>query len=165
MELIIDRGFMDNFFLAYNENDAYHEDIKQFYKKIKGWKIITNYESEKEFILEAENSNPFLHWFIETNVPEIEFRKDLLTELKSEGYYSKGSPFKLVFCDSETHSEKHGFLTIKSDDISGRRGLYESIIKGLKFPEPREPLSFNVLLRELNALGLETELIKEDKDE
>ncbi|MBI4723333.1 MAG: DNA-directed RNA polymerase subunit beta [Candidatus Stahlbacteria bacterium] len=56
-------------------------------------------------------------------------------------------------------------LTIKSDDISGRRGLYESIIKGLKFPEPREPLSFNVLLRELNALGLETELIKEDKNE
>jgi DNA-directed RNA polymerase subunit beta len=56
-------------------------------------------------------------------------------------------------------------LTIKSDDIIGRRGLYESIIKGQMFPEPREPLSFNVLLRELNALCLETELIREAKDE
>jgi DNA-directed RNA polymerase subunit beta len=56
-------------------------------------------------------------------------------------------------------------LTIKSDDIIGRRRLYESIIKGTKLPEPREPLSFNVLLRELNALGLVTELIKEGKSE
>ncbi len=55
-------------------------------------------------------------------------------------------------------------LTIKSDDIMGRRGLYESIIKGVKFPEPKEPMSFNVLLKELNALCLETELIKEEKN-
>ncbi len=54
-------------------------------------------------------------------------------------------------------------LTIKSDDIIGRRGLYESIIKGVKFPEPKEPMSFNVLLKELNALCLETELIREEK--
>ena len=54
-------------------------------------------------------------------------------------------------------------LTIKSDDIIGRRGLYESIIKGVKFPEPKRPMSFDVLLKELNALCLETELIKEEK--
>ncbi len=54
-------------------------------------------------------------------------------------------------------------LTIKSDDIMGRRGLYESIIKGVRFPEPKKPMSFDVLLKELNALCLETELIKEDK--
>jgi DNA-directed RNA polymerase subunit beta len=54
-------------------------------------------------------------------------------------------------------------LTIKSDDVIGRRKSYEAIIKGKKLPEPTEPLSFNVLLRELNALSLVTELSREGK--
>ncbi|CAN0359039.1 unnamed protein product [Pylaiella littoralis] len=46
-------------------------------------------------------------------------------------------------------------LTIKSDDINGRHEVFTAIIKGQNIPEPGIPESFNVLLRELNALGLD----------
>ena len=46
-------------------------------------------------------------------------------------------------------------LTIKSDDINGRQEVFTAIIKGHNIPEPGIPESFNVLLRELNALGLD----------
>ena len=45
-------------------------------------------------------------------------------------------------------------LTVKSDDVVGRAKTYESIVKGEKMPEPGIPESFNVLLHELNGLGL-----------
>lgn len=51
-------------------------------------------------------------------------------------------------------------LTIKSDDIKGRNRAFEAIIKGQKIPNPGVPESFNVLVKELNALGLEVELLK-----
>ena len=46
-------------------------------------------------------------------------------------------------------------LTIKSDDINGRHGVFNAIINGRPIPEPGIPESFKVLLRELNALGLD----------
>ena len=46
-------------------------------------------------------------------------------------------------------------LTIKSDDINGRHEVFTAIIKGHNIPDPGIPESFNVLLRELNALGLD----------
>ena len=46
-------------------------------------------------------------------------------------------------------------LTIKSDDINGRHEVFTAIIKGRNIPEPGIPESFRVLLRELNALGLD----------
>nr|YP_009327002.1 DNA-directed RNA polymerase beta subunit [Pleurocladia lacustris]ANS57515.1 DNA-directed RNA polymerase beta subunit [Pleurocladia lacustris]ANS57659.1 DNA-directed RNA polymerase beta subunit [Pleurocladia lacustris] len=46
-------------------------------------------------------------------------------------------------------------LTLKSDDINGRHEVFTAIIKGQNIPEPCVPESFNVLLRELNALGLD----------
>ncbi len=52
-------------------------------------------------------------------------------------------------------------LTVKSDDIQGRTKVYETIIKGENPPEPGLPASFNVLMKELNGLGLEVELEKE----
>ncbi|PJE63984.1 DNA-directed RNA polymerase subunit beta [Candidatus Roizmanbacteria bacterium CG10_big_fil_rev_8_21_14_0_10_45_7] len=60
----------------------------------------------------------------------------------------------------ESHRAAHALqemLTIKSDDIKGRNMAFEAIIKGLEIPEPSTPESFNVLLKELNALGLEVE--------
>jgi DNA-directed RNA polymerase subunit beta len=47
------------------------------------------------------------------------------------------------------------FLTVKSDDIQGRTRMYESIVKGENKMEPGIPESFNVLVKELQALGLE----------
>ncbi len=49
-------------------------------------------------------------------------------------------------------------LTYKSDDVQGRSKAYESIVKGDNMPEPNVPESFNVLVRELQGLGLEVKL-------
>jgi DNA-directed RNA polymerase subunit beta len=51
-------------------------------------------------------------------------------------------------------------LTIKSDDIQGRSQAFDSIVKGQKLLEPNTPASFNVLLANLRALGLDIELKK-----
>ncbi|MDH5427361.1 MAG: DNA-directed RNA polymerase subunit beta [Nitrospirota bacterium] len=52
------------------------------------------------------------------------------------------------------------FLTVKSDDVPGRSRMYEAIVKGENFLEPGLPESFNVLVKELQSLGLDVELIK-----
>jgi DNA-directed RNA polymerase subunit beta len=50
------------------------------------------------------------------------------------------------------------FLTVKSDDVQGRTRIYESIVKGENTLEPGLPESFNVLVKELQALGLDIEM-------
>jgi DNA-directed RNA polymerase subunit beta len=50
-------------------------------------------------------------------------------------------------------------LTIKSDDVYGRSKAYESIIKKLPIVGPKVPESFNVLVKELQGLGLKVDLI------
>ncbi|MCX7830971.1 MAG: DNA-directed RNA polymerase subunit beta, partial [Acidobacteria bacterium] len=56
-------------------------------------------------------------------------------------------------------------LTVKSDDIFGRTKMYESIVKG-KFPdEPGVPESFNVLVKELQGLGIQVKLIEREQTE
>jgi DNA-directed RNA polymerase subunit beta len=54
------------------------------------------------------------------------------------------------------------FLTVKSDDVLGRTRMYESIVKGECQLEPGLPEAFNVIVKEMQALGLNVELI-EDK--
>jgi DNA-directed RNA polymerase subunit beta len=49
-------------------------------------------------------------------------------------------------------------LTVKSDDVYGRAKAYEAIVKGEPMPEPGIPESFNVLLHELQGLGLNISL-------
>ena len=56
-------------------------------------------------------------------------------------------------------------LTIKSDDVYGRSKAYESIIKGENIRNPRTPESFNVLVKELQSLGLNVDLLKLKKIE
>ncbi len=51
-------------------------------------------------------------------------------------------------------------LTVKSDDIQGRAKIYEAIVKGENPPEPGIPESFNVLIKELQSLGLDVELVE-----
>lgn len=55
-------------------------------------------------------------------------------------------------------------LTIKSDDVFGRAKAYESIIKGEKIVGPKIPESFNVLVKELQGLGLKVDLINTMED-
>jgi DNA-directed RNA polymerase subunit beta len=49
-------------------------------------------------------------------------------------------------------------LTVKSDDVNGRSRVYEAIVKGQNLPKPGIPESFNVLVKELQALGLRVTL-------
>jgi DNA-directed RNA polymerase subunit beta len=56
------------------------------------------------------------------------------------------------------------FLTVKSDDVVGRTRMYESIVKGENVLEAGLPESFNVLIKELQSLGLEVQLIEEKAD-
>jgi DNA-directed RNA polymerase subunit beta len=49
-------------------------------------------------------------------------------------------------------------LTVKSDDVNGRSRVYEAIVKGQNLPEPGIPESFNVLVKELQALGIKVTL-------
>ena len=52
------------------------------------------------------------------------------------------------------------FLTVKSDDVMGRTRMYEAIVKGEYTLEPGLPESFNVLIKELQALCLNVELVE-----
>jgi len=51
-------------------------------------------------------------------------------------------------------------LTVKSDDVAGRSRIYEAIVKGDNPPEPGIPESFNVLVKELQSLGMDVELVE-----
>ncbi|MDU1707047.1 MAG: DNA-directed RNA polymerase subunit beta [Anaerococcus vaginalis] len=53
-------------------------------------------------------------------------------------------------------------LTVKSDDVTGRVKTYEAIVKGENVPEPGTPESFKVLVKELQSLALDVELLDED---
>ncbi len=56
-------------------------------------------------------------------------------------------------------------LTVKSDDLTGRRKTYEAIVKGLNIPKPGVPESFKVLIKELQALALDVRVLDEDGEE
>ncbi len=68
----------------------------------------------------------------------------------------------------EAYSAAHNLqevLTIKSDDVTGRVNTYESIVKGNPISQPGVPESFNVLLKELQSLGLNVQLEEEDEQD
>jgi DNA-directed RNA polymerase subunit beta len=55
-------------------------------------------------------------------------------------------------------------LTVKSDDVSGRAKIYESIVRGQNILEADRPESFNVLLKEMQSLGLDIRTVKKSSD-
>ena len=56
-------------------------------------------------------------------------------------------------------------LTYKSDDVVGRVKTYEAIVKGEPIPKPGVPESFRVLVKELQALGLDMKVLDENREE
>ena len=56
-------------------------------------------------------------------------------------------------------------LTVKSDDVVGRVKTYEAIVKGQNIPDPGVPESFKVLIKELQSLGLDVNMLTSDKEE
>ena len=75
----------------------------------------------------------------------------------------ENASLKEVFREIEKNSD-YRFL-FKSDDVVGRVKTYEAIIKGDNIPEPGIPESFKVLLKELQALGLDVRVLREDQTE
>ena len=57
------------------------------------------------------------------------------------------------------------FLTVKSDDVMGRTRMYESIVKGQNKMNPGVPESFNVLVKELQSLGLDISMLKQGDED
>ncbi|MEW5915998.1 MAG: DNA-directed RNA polymerase subunit beta, partial [Gemmatimonadota bacterium] len=55
-------------------------------------------------------------------------------------------------------------LTVKSDDVNGRSRVYEAIVKGQNLPEPGTPESFNVLVKELQALGIYVKMASNEEE-
>ncbi|MCK8061684.1 MULTISPECIES: DNA-directed RNA polymerase subunit beta [unclassified Fusibacter] len=56
-------------------------------------------------------------------------------------------------------------LTVKSDDVVGRVKAYEAIVKGENIPEPGVPESFKVLIKELQSIGLDVKVLRDDEGE
>ena len=56
------------------------------------------------------------------------------------------------------------FLTVKSDDVAGRTRIYEAIVKGEHSLEPGLPESFNVLVKELQGLAIDVDLVESPHD-
>ena len=56
-------------------------------------------------------------------------------------------------------------FTVKSDDVNGRIKAYEAIVRGDEIPEPGIPEAFNVLIKELQSLGLQVDLFKTSKEQ
>jgi DNA-directed RNA polymerase subunit beta len=54
-------------------------------------------------------------------------------------------------------------LTVKSDDVEGRKRMYESIVKGKNILQPGLPESFNVMVKELQSLAIDVELMEKEK--
>ena len=57
------------------------------------------------------------------------------------------------------------FRSVKSDDVTGRVRTYEAIVKGNNIPEPGVPESFKVLVKELQALGLDVRVLDKEGEE
>ena len=54
-------------------------------------------------------------------------------------------------------------LTVKSDDVMGRVKTYEAIVKGENIPEPGIPASFEVLIKDIQSLALDIQMLSENQ--
>jgi len=85
---------------------------------------------------------------------KAQFGGQRLGEMEVWALYAYGASFTL-----------QEMLTIKSDDVNGRIKAYEAIVRGDEVPDPGIPESFNVLVKELQSLGLQVDLFKTSKEQ
>ncbi len=85
---------------------------------------------------------------------KAQFGGQRLGEMEVWALYAHGAAYTL-----------QEMLTIKSDDVNGRIKTYEAIVRGDDVPEPGIPESFNVLVKELQSLGLQVDLFKTSKEQ
>jgi hypothetical protein len=95
LELVLDKEFVNTFHLAYNGNDDYVDDFRDFFiKKLKRLTLVSNYADLEDIITQSQD-NPLLELIIEC-IPKLDFRADLLNEINSKDFPLIGSPFKLI---------------------------------------------------------------------
>ena len=70
-----------------------------------------------------------------------------------------------ALCNPAPQDSLQEILTVKYDDVIGRVKTYEAIIKGENIPKPGIPESFKVLLKELQSLGLDVRVLRDDNTE
>lgn len=85
---------------------------------------------------------------------KAQFGGQRLGEMEVWALYAYGSAYTL-----------QEMLTVKSDDVNGRIKAYEAIVRGDDVPDPGIPESFNVLVKELQSLGLQVDLFKTSKEQ
>ncbi len=85
---------------------------------------------------------------------KAQFGGQRLGEMEVWALYAHGASYAL-----------QEMLTVKSDDVNGRVKAYESVVRGDDVPEPGIPESFNVLVKELQSLGLQIDLFKTNKEQ
>lgn len=85
---------------------------------------------------------------------KAQFGGQRLGEMEVWALYAHGASYTL-----------QEMLTLKSDDVNGRIKAYEAIVRGEEVPEPGIPESFNVLVKELQSLGLQVDLFKTSKEQ
>lgn len=85
---------------------------------------------------------------------KAQFGGQRLGEMEVWALYAHGAAYTL-----------QEMLTIKSDDVNGRIKAYEALVRGDAVPEPGIPESFNVLVKELQSLGLQVDLFKTSKEQ
>jgi len=85
---------------------------------------------------------------------KAQFGGQRLGEMEVWALYAHGAAYTL-----------QEMLTVKSDDVNGRVKVYESIVRGDDVPEPGMPEAFNLLVKELQSLGLQVDLFKTSKEQ
>ena len=85
---------------------------------------------------------------------KAQFGGQRLGEMEVWALYAHGAAYTL-----------QEMLTIKSDDVNGRIKAYEALVRGDSVPDPGIPESFNVLVKELQSLGLQVDLFKTSKEQ
>ena len=136
-------------------------------------------ETGKIQLFDGRTGEPFAH---ETTIGQVYMLK-LLHLVEDKIHARSVGPYSLVTQQPLGGKAQHGgqrfgemevwaleaygaahtlqeMLTIKSDDVVGRSKAYESIVKGETIKKPSTPESFNVLVKELQALGLKVDLLK-----
>lgn len=118
-EIIINKAFLDNFFVICNKEYDTHKMILQILKKLKKCKIITDYESIDAFKQSAKD-NPLIDYLLEIRIPEIEFNANIEKLINTEAFFNSGSPFKLFLVDEidSKDIESYGFELNTSSEIN-----------------------------------------------
>jgi hypothetical protein len=122
LELIIDKNFLENFFILTNDSD-YHRDVEKFLKKVKNFTLITNYTSIEEMQSDVLRDENYLLEELISRVPTLKFIPELSQEIQQEAYYKDSSAFKLFFVENLDEvactelSQKYGFSYLNTSNL------------------------------------------------